>query len=122
MRNVSALNILNYGLELVGETQQQCRRQMMHIRIQNFKSEFGSHPLVYAKIYRDLGQIEGERKLNFFLIYIFWLYKYDEERDLRFRFGHDEDTIRKYNWHYVESIALLREEMVSEKVISTKKL
>jgi hypothetical protein len=117
MRNiVTAIQMLNYGLELVGETTKQCSHQMMHIRIQNFKSEFGSHPLIYAKIYRDLGRIEGERKLKFFLICIFWLHKYDEEKDLRYRFGHDEDTIRKYNWHYVESIELLREEMVSERV------
>mmetsp|Transcript_12260 Transcript_12260/g.16044 ORF Transcript_12260/g.16044 Transcript_12260/m.16044 type:complete len:305 (+) Transcript_12260:79-993(+) len=112
MVHVSANQILNYGLELIGETPRQNRCQKINIRIDNFRSEFGSHPLVYAKIYRDLGRSEGERNLKFFLICIFWFNKYDEEKDLRFRFGHDEDTIRKYNWHYAESIALLREEMI----------
>jgi hypothetical protein len=106
----TALQILNYGLRLIDKEYQIHRRNKVDHRINQFRNAFGSHPLVYARIWSDLEvkSIDNERKLGWFLITLFWLKKYDTEDDLRNRFGYDQNTIRDWTWYYGECIQELK--------------
>ena len=107
---ITALSMLTYGLQLVDKAYESHRYNELSGRIDQFRKAFGSHPLVYARIWYDLEvrSIDNERKIGWFLITLFWFKKYDTEDDLKNRFGYDQETIREWTWYYAECIQELK--------------
>jgi hypothetical protein len=115
---VTALGMLSYGLRLIDNAYEAHRHNALTSRIDQFRKAFGSHPLVYARIWSDLEAktIDSERQLGWYLITLFWLKKYDTEDDLRNLFGYDQVTIRDWTWYYAECIQELKDYKVGERV------
>jgi hypothetical protein len=61
-RRVTAKKVLDLGLTIAGANARQ-RNSSLSTRLRRFKTCFGSDPLVYARIWEDLAQIDVERKL-----------------------------------------------------------
>lgn len=101
---LNQFHILDCGLAMVGEDQWQRKLDNYHGRLEKFKAHYGSHPLVYTKIWKDLEPIDCERKLGYFLICLYWMKSYDTEEQLSSRFSLDEETIRPWVWYYAECI------------------
>lgn len=97
--------MLDAGLYMVGETAWERHNKSVAPRLDDFKAHFGSHPLVYAKLWNDMKDIDGERKLGYFIICLYWLKSYDTEKMLASRFHLDEETIRSWCWYYGDCIA-----------------
>ena len=105
MAVLGANEILDIGLQMAGADENQ-RDTALNTRLGYFRTAYGSHPLVYARIWDDLYQtgIDSERKVNYFFLSLFWMKEYDKERDLALRFHYNEETIRTWTWYYAECI------------------
>jgi hypothetical protein len=106
-RRVTAKQVLDLGLKIAGANERQ-RNTSLTTQLRRFKTCFGSDPLVYARIWADLAQIDLERKLVYFLICLYWFKGYHKESDLALKFGLDEETIRDWTWYYAECIQELK--------------
>ena len=65
-RRVTAKEVLNLGLTIAGANARQ-RKASLLTWLRRFKTCFGSDPLVYARIWEDVAQIDQEQKLEYFL-------------------------------------------------------
>jgi hypothetical protein len=113
-RRVRAKEVLDLGLKIAGANDRQLNTSLT-TRLGRFKTCFGSHPLVYARIWEDLAQIDVERKLEYFFICLYWFKGYHKESDLAVKFGLDEETIRDWTWYYAECIQELKKIKVRNK-------
>jgi hypothetical protein len=105
--------MLGVGLHLVGESIQQ-QNVKLTLRLQRFKACFGSHTLVYAKIWHDLRPFDERRNLAHFLIFVFWLKCYDVEHDMALRFDLHEETVRRNCLYYLVTVRKLKASKVSK--------
>ena len=109
---LTASYVLQQGLRFAGcSVRQQNTRVTTMIR--RFKACYGSHPLVYARLWSDLERGDSERKLHHFFLCLYWLKCYATECVLACLFQVDEDTVRAYCWYYAECIQQLKDEKVS---------
>ena len=109
MAILSAETILNIGLRLAGCTQKQ-RNSKITTQITRFKACFGSHPLVYARLWHELRLVDLERKLVYFFVTLYWFQNYDTESVLACKFGYNEDTVRDcWCWYYAECMEVLED-------------
>ena len=105
MVRVNARMILEAGLLLVGGGAALSRTVSLATQIKLFKSCFGSHPLVYSKIWADLRDLDPEHlDMKNFLISIYWVKNYDTETNLEVRFNLSDTTVRKWCKYYSELI------------------
>ena len=109
---LSASKVLNIGLRLGGAVKVN-RHESLKRRIAHFKSAYGSHPLVYARLWHELQLVDLERKFIYFLMTLDWMVGYNTEEKLSFRYGFHEDTIRDWTWYYAECLEILEEIKVS---------
>jgi hypothetical protein len=112
-RQLSGLDILNAGMAMLGE--EPWRRNIQTgARINRFKACYGSHPYVYARIWRDLEvyEIDHERKLGYYLMTLFWMKGYDTEAKIATIWRRDEETVRAWCWYYAECIQTMFELVV----------
>jgi hypothetical protein len=65
-RRVTAKEVLDLGLKVAGANDRQ-RNTSLTTQLRRFKTCYGSDPLVYARIWADLAQIDVEQKLVYFL-------------------------------------------------------
>jgi hypothetical protein len=105
MVRVTSRMILEAGLHLLGGGAALCRSVSLSSQIKLFNSCFGSHPLVYSKIWGDLRALDPEHlDMKNFLITIYWLRHYDTETGLEVRFNLSDTTVRKWCKYYTKLI------------------
>ena len=104
---VSTDQLLQLGLVLKGYTRKQRNRKYTQL-LTWFKACYGEHPLVYVVLWHELKEVDGERKLNPYMMTLHWLKCYPTEAELAGDFNLDEKTIRLWTSHYSECIQLLK--------------
>jgi hypothetical protein len=92
-RRVSCRVLLEVGLLLLGGTPALSRSVSLASQIKSFKSVYGSHPLVYSKIWKDLTPFDDKGSIKHFLITLYWFKNYDAETDLSLNFELSDKTI-----------------------------
>jgi hypothetical protein len=115
-QSLDAMAVLNLGLRFIGANDRE-RGTKLTTRITRFRTFYGSHPLVYSKIWDDLWlyQIDDERKIGYFFLSLHFLKEYDKESVLGLTFHRDEETVRDWCWYYAECIQMLKSIKVSQK-------
>lgn len=108
-----ASEILSRGLLCAGANEKNASTNVScTTRIIRFKSCFGAHPLICARIWTNLESIDKERNLERFFLCLFWLKSYPTEGILAVRFNLGEETIRLWCWYYVNCLAILSETLI----------
>jgi len=113
---ITCSQMLEIGLRLIDKAYFRHRNFLPNKRLGQFKGSFGVHALVAARVYHDAGpqrlKFDGERKVKYFLIALYWMRKYPTETDMANTFGYDEDTLRGWCWYYAEVIQSLTSQKV----------
>lgn len=104
MRHISIDQMLQAGLILAGYNQKQRNRKRTQL-IEWFKSNYGSHPLVYCVVWERLAQYDVERNLKYFLMTLTWFKNYDTVAILAGRFNLlDKKLIPLWCEYYMECL------------------
>ena len=117
---MSADDFLILGLELGGHDK--WRSYKHHCNIDRFKEDYGIIPqtahLVWDAL-RTASLIDNNSKPKHFMIAIRFLWKYEDESDLKRFFKLTEKTVRKWWKHYVFRIEQLLDAMVCYCLVAT---
>jgi len=128
----SADQVLQRGLLLAGGSRRRLAKQKKSSNIEDFKSFYGSHPVVLAQVWEDLqstsatitnkngdvvsARIETKRTrcvhLKNFLRAHQFLKQYQTEKQRKLPFRNTEKTIRKWTWYFIERMAALKSEKI----------
>ena len=123
---VTEAQLIQVGLKLVGRTDKEIRKSGLKGNRRYFAGHYGSSPFTCAQIWEALqvttieeARIEGPLKLlrkylDMFLMTLHWLKGYSTEVVRATTFHVSEKTCRQWSWYFVEKIAALKEEKVSE--------
>ena len=113
MAILRATDILFKGLQAVGASARHCSNDTsLSKRVRRFKACFGSHPLVIARNWHDLREIDTERNLSRYFMSLFWLKIYPTEALLACKFNLHEETVRLWCWFYAECLQVLSQSKV----------
>ena len=95
-QSLDATAILDLGLRFMGANDRE-RNTKLTTRITRFRTLYGSHPLVYSKIWDDLWlyQVDDERKIGYFFLCLHFLKEYDKESVLGLKFHRNEETAER---------------------------
>jgi hypothetical protein len=113
---LSEKEFMALGLELAGYDRWQTYKE--HCNIQRFVECYGATPLTCSEMWDDLemlGEIDNKSKPKYFLMALFYLFKYLNKTDIGrfFKIG-CRNTVRKHVDHWVEKIqTLLQLKMLS---------
>jgi hypothetical protein len=83
-----------------------------------FRRLYGSSHDTCSRLWNDLVQERNVMQGGpyFLLLTLSWLRNYQTELDLSTTYMHDEDTLRKYFWFYVNAIQSLKSKKVRDDV------
>ena len=109
------------GLRSVGFSTQQVQNVSLSTNLRRFKSHYGSHPIVYTRIWEDLqitpcvdALIDSKIiNLAYFLMTFNFLKCYPTESQLAASFHVCERSVRKWCRFYAQKIQALKEQKVS---------
>lgn len=112
--------ILVRGLELVGIDRDRQKRFKQSIKLEHFRSHFGSDPVVYADIWEDLQttnlpaaiMILKHSDVDSFLMTLHFLKRYPTEIELATRFNMNERTVREIIWKFARKLQALKTQKV----------
>lgn len=110
------------GLVYMGYTRQRQARVQRSTCVKWFKQMYGSHPCVYAAIWKDLQTLKNKKfrlivtnptvSLMWFLIAIHFLKKYPTGTDEAGRFQTSDRTARDKKWSIIEKIQYLKHKKI----------
>ena len=121
---LTSLEILNQGLLAVGFKQEQIDRVKHKKNLSRFRTNYCSHPRVYAHLFErlqttdieeaqlDCSALGLEKTLNYFFAAIYLLARYPTEEQVESTFSISGRTFRKYAWSIVGKISALFPEIV----------
>jgi len=114
--------MLTRGLKLAGMGARRQARQCEEENIEDFKSIYGTHPIVLAQIWEDLqtttnpdARIDTKKRgvnMKNFLRANHFLARYPSERQRKVMFGNCRYTLRKWCWYFVTHIRAMKAEKV----------
>ena len=108
---IDITDMLHLGLLLAGYNQRQRDRTYRQL-LEWFAANFGCHPLVLCVLWERIEDIDGERKLLYFLITICWLKLYPTEAVMEARFNLDAKTIRGWIDYYSSVLEVYCDEVI----------
>jgi hypothetical protein len=112
--------MMQKGLDHGGFSKRQINSAGPALKLDRFKSWFGSHPIVCAQIWEDLltteiveARILPTDDIDHFFMALYFLKVYCTEQLRSGMFNLGEKTVRKWTWYFVEKISALKALKVS---------
>ena len=108
---LTADQMLEKGLRLLGVTMEEQARRLQKTNMEDFEAHFGSNPTVISKIWSLLHTrnnaplTPGKHFALDYLIALHWLRVYPTEREQKISLKIGEKTGRKWSWFYSQQIA-----------------
>jgi len=118
----TADEILRIGLDLAGVKERTKQRAKFETQMQMFVDRYGSNHVVCAQIWEDLQlttidkahlPVENRDKINYFLMAMHFLKRYDVESERSLIYGVSRDTARTWSWYFVEKIQALKSDKIT---------
>ena len=116
--NISPLQFLKLGLEVVGYDARRQRRTKMAKNVERFRGNYSIGPGACSATFHDLqttaipeARIDKPSSI-YFLIAINWLATYKKEAEMAGHFALDDNTLRNHIKKYVNAIAALKGEKI----------
>ena len=110
---LSSNEVLLRGLRNAGSSDRQVSANVSFAtKVGRFKSCFGAHPFVYARLWIELQGFDTERKIEMFFMFLFWLKTYPTEAVLAVRYNLPEKDVRLWCWYYAECLKVLSETLI----------
>ena len=118
---VTVDQMLLQGLRLAGFSTKRVQNVCLNDNLRRFKSHYGSHPIVYARIWEDLqtttypNAFVDSKTINlvFFLMTINFFKCYPTESQLAAAFHVCERSVRKWCHFYAQKIQALKQQKVN---------
>ena len=122
---LTTLEVLHKGLLTVGYDQAQLDRVGMRKNVSRFRTNYVSHPRIYADLFQrlqtspaaalDCSILGLDKTVNYFFVGIYLLAQYptEEKSESAFSFKMCDRTFRDHAWDMVEKIAAMHPEIIA---------